>query len=243
VTYILVVDDEPQILRALRINLKTRGYEVETMATGVDALASAARRMPDVVLLDLGLPDMDGTEVIQGLRGWTEVPIVVLSGRSAHDAKVAVLDAGADDYVTKPFSMEELLARIRAVLRRRHLTGGASPDVFQYAIGPSTVDLATRAVTRDGINVRLTRTEWAILELLLRHPNQLVSNTRLLADVWGDTTTVESGHLRFHIARLRRKLERDPQNPAHILTEYGTGYRFVPTTPADSQAMTGTNMP
>jgi two-component system KDP operon response regulator KdpE len=243
VTYILVVDDEPQILRALRINLKTRGYEVETTATGVDALASAARRMPDVVLLDLGLPDMDGTEVIQGLRGWTEVPIVVLSGRSAHDAKVEVLDAGADDYVTKPFSMEELLARVRAVLRRRHHNSGASSDVFRYVIGPSTVDLATRAVTRDGVNVRLTRTEWAILELLLRHPNQLVSNTRLLADVWGDTTTVDSGHLRFHIARLRRKLEHDPQRPAHLLTEYGTGYRFVPAPATDSPAATGPALP
>jgi len=234
VTYILVVDDEPQILRALRINLKTRGYEVEAATTGVGALASVARRVPDAVLLDHGLPDMDGTEVIQGLRGWTEVPIVVVSGRSAHDGKIAILDAGADDYVTKPFSMDELLARLRAVLRRRQDTGTAAPDTFRCVIGPSTVDLATHTVTREGSTVRLTRTEWKLLELLVRHPNQLVSIARLLSEVWGDTTAVESGHLRFHIARLRRKLEEDPQHPAHILTEYGTGYRFVPGAAASS---------
>ena len=233
-SYILVVDDEPQILRALRINLKTRGYEVDTAATGVDALASVARRVPDAMLLDLGLPDMDGTEVIEGLRGWTDVPIVVLSGRSDQHGKVEVLDAGADDYVTKPFSMDELLARLRAVMRRQLAAAGGAPtgsDVAQFVVGPSAVNLATHTVTRDGENVRLTRTEWAILELLLRHPNQLVTVTQLLAHVWGNTTTMESGHLRFHIARLRRKLEADSQNPVHILTEFGTGYRFVPGGP------------
>ena len=235
-TYILVVDDEPQLVRALRINLKTRGYEVETAATGVEALTSVARRVPDAVLLDLGLPDMDGTEVIQGLRGWTEVPIVVVSGRSANDGKVAVLDAGADDYVTKPFSLDALLARLRAVLRRRWPTATVAPDTFQYVIGPSTVDLATHTVTRDGGTVRLTRTEWAILELLLRHPNQLVPITLLLSEVWAEPATVDSGHLRFHVARLRRKLEEDPQNPVHILTEFGSGYRFVP----DATASPGT---
>ena len=233
-TYILVVDDEPQILRALRINLKTRGYEVDTVSTGVDALTSVARRMPDAMLLDLGLPDMDGIEVVQGLRGWTEVPIVVVSGRGSQDGKVEVLDAGADDFVTKPFSMEELLARVRAVLRRRQSamttvdSVAQSPDVQQHDIGPSTVDLATRVVTRDGANVRLTPTEWGILELLLRHPNRLMTTTRLLLQVWGEDSAVDSGHLRFHIARLRRKLEADPQHPAHIITEYGTGYRFIP---------------
>ena len=232
-TYILVVDDEPQLLRALRINLKSRGYEVGTAETGVDALASVARRMPDAVLLDLGLPDMDGSEVIVGLRGWTEVPIIVLSGRSAHDGKVATLDAGADDYVTKPFSMDELLARLRAVVRRRQDAGPAAGSHF--TIGPSEVDLATRTVLRDGDLVRLTRTEWSILELLLRNPNRLVSVARLLAEVWGTSTgTVDSGHLRFHIARLRRKLEADPRDPAHLMTEYGNGYRFVPGVVAEA---------
>jgi two-component system KDP operon response regulator KdpE len=177
--------------------------------------------------LDLGLPDMDGAEVIRGLRGWTDVPIIVLSGRAAQGSKVSALDAGADDYVTKPFSMEELLARLRAVLRR--LPGpAAGSGTARFTIGPSTVDLVTRTVTRDGENVRLTRTEWAVLELLLRHPNQLVPNTRLLADIWDDASGMESGHLRFHIARLRRKLEADSQHPVHLLTEYGVGYRFVP---------------
>jgi two-component system KDP operon response regulator KdpE len=234
VTYILVVDDEPQILRALRINLKTRGYEVETAQRGVDALASVARRVPDAVLLDLGLPDMDGAEVIMGLRGWTEVPIVVLTGRTEHGHKVEVLDAGADDYVTKPFSMDELLARLRAVLRRREHTGEPGSREASFAIGPSTVDLAVRTVRRDGDNVRLTRTEWAVLEMLLRHPDQLVTISRLLADIWGETSTNASGHLRFHMARLRRKLEADPHHPAHLLTEFGVGYRFVPGSPAPS---------
>ncbi|GAA1959717.1 response regulator transcription factor [Catenulispora subtropica] len=229
-THILVVDDEPQILRALRINLKARAYEVETAERGVDALAAAARRQPDLVLLDLGLPDMDGLDVVLGLRGWTDLPIVVLSGRSEQSEKVRVLDAGADDYVTKPFAMEELLARLRAVLRRREFRAEAGvPVSAHYDIGPSTVDLSRHTVTRDGGNVRLTRTEWAVLELLLRHPNQLVTITRMLTEVWGQSTSVDSGHLRFHMARLRRKLEADPQHPVHLITEYGTGYRFVPT--------------
>ncbi|GAA1985372.1 response regulator transcription factor [Catenulispora subtropica] len=228
-THILVVDDEPQILRALRINLKARAYEVETAERGVDALAAAARRQPDLVLLDLGLPDMDGLDVIVGLRGWTDLPIVVLSGRSEQTEKVRVLDAGADDYMTKPFAMEELLARLRAVLRRREFTAEAgTPASAQFVIGPTTVDLSLRTVTRDEGSVRLTRTEWALLELLLRHPNQLVTTNRLLTDVWGQKGSADTGHLRFHMARLRRKLEADPQHPVHLITEYGTGYRFVP---------------
>jgi two-component system, OmpR family, KDP operon response regulator KdpE len=229
-THILVVDDEPQLLRALRINLKARAYEVETAARGVDALAAAARRRPDLMLLDLGLPDMDGLDVIVGVRGWTDLPIVVLSGRSEQSEKVRVLDAGADDYVTKPFAMEELLARLRAVLRRRELRSeaGASAGAASYTIGPSLVDLATRTVTRDGENLRLTRTEWAVLDLLVRHPDQLVTIARILAEVWGKDATATGGHLRFHMARLRRKLEADPQRPVHLLTEFGTGYRFVP---------------
>jgi two-component system KDP operon response regulator KdpE len=230
VTRILVVDDEPQILRALRINLKSRTYDVETAANGVDALASAARRLPDAVLLDLGLPDMDGTEVILGLRGWTTVPIVVLSGRSDPQEKIHALDVGADDYVTKPFAMEELLARLRAVIRRHQQVhaGVAGSQTSTVRLGSCEIDLMAHSVDREGEPVRLTRTEWALLEILLRHPGQLVSTARLLADVWGDSHTGEAGYLRFHMARLRRKLEDDPQNPRHLMTEYGTGYRFVP---------------
>jgi two-component system KDP operon response regulator KdpE len=230
VTRILVVDDEPQILRALRINLKSRTYEVETAANGVDALASAARRLPDAVLLDLGLPDMDGVEVILGLRGWTTVPIVVLSGRADPQEKIHALDAGADDYVTKPFAMEELLARLRAVIRRHQQAnaGAAGAETSSVRLGSCEIDLVAHSVAREGEPVRLTRTEWALLEILLRHPGQLVSTARLLADVWGNTHTGEAGYLRFHMARLRRKLEDDPQNPRHLMTEYGTGYRFVP---------------
>jgi len=229
VTRILVVDDEPQILRALRINLKSRTYEVETAANGVDALASAARRLPDAVLLDLGLPDMDGVEVILGLRGWSTVPIVVLSGRTDPLEKIHALDAGADDFVTKPFAMEELLARLRAVIRRhQQATAGAGAETSSVRLGSCDIDLLAHSVAREGEPVRLTRTEWALLEVLLRHPGQLVSTARLLADVWGNSHTGEAGYLRFHMARLRRKLEDDPQNPRHLMTEYGTGYRFVP---------------
>jgi two-component system KDP operon response regulator KdpE len=230
VTRILVVDDEPQILRALRINLKSRAYDVETAANGVQALAAAARHLPDAVVLDLGLPDMDGTEVILGLRGWTSVPIVVLSGRSGPTEKVAALDAGADDYVTKPFAMEELLARLRAVLRRQHASGTSSAGVEEPTVsfGECRVDLVARIVTKADEIIRLTRTEWALLEILLRHPGQLVSTTRLLSEVWGSGFDNEGGYLRFHMARLRRKLEPDPQKPRYFLTEYGVGYRFVP---------------
>jgi two-component system KDP operon response regulator KdpE len=229
VTRILVVDDEPQILRALRINLKSRTYDVATAANGVDALASAARDLPDAVLLDLGLPDMDGVEVILGLRGWTTVPIVVLSGRADPREKIHALDAGADDYVTKPFAMEELLARLRAVIRRHQTQApSSSPEVSAVTLGSTRVDLVAHTVERDGEAVRLTRTEWALLEILLRHPGQLVSTARLLAEVWGNSQAGESGYLRFHMARLRRKLEDDPQNPRHLITEYGSGYRFVP---------------
>ncbi|MBS2538106.1 response regulator transcription factor [Catenulispora sp. NF23] len=229
-TRILVVDDEPQILRALRINLKSRTYEVETAANGVDALACAARRLPDAVLLDLGLPDMDGVEVILGLRGWTTVPIVVLSGRADPQEKIHALDAGADDYVTKPFAMEELLARLRAVIRRHQQAnaGSAGAETSSVRLGSCDIDLVAHSVSRAGEPVRLTRTEWALLEILLRHPGQLVSTARLLADVWGNSHSGEAGYLRFHMARLRRKLEDDPQTPRHLMTEYGTGYRFVP---------------
>ncbi|MGC3859389.1 response regulator [Micromonospora chersina] len=225
-TRILVVDDEPQILRALRINLRARGYEVQVAETGAAALKSAASHPPDLVVLDLGLPDLDGVDVIRGLRGWTTVPIIVLSGRAGSEDKVSALDAGADDYVTKPFGVDELLARIRAVTRR---LGGAAPAGPALRIGRHTVDLADRTVTRDdGAEVRLTPTQWAMLEKLLRNPGKLVSQRQLLHDVWGPEYQHETNYLRQYMAQLRRKLEDDPARPRHLITEPGMGYRYRP---------------
>ncbi|MEU4563385.1 response regulator [Actinoplanes sp. NPDC023936] len=220
-TRILVVDDEPQIVRALRINLKARGYEVDTARDGASALHLAAHHHPDLVVLDLGLPDMEGTEVIGGLRGWTTVPIIVLSGRADSTDKVAALDAGADDYVTKPFGVDELLARIRAVTRRAQPVD-ASPTV---RIGSYVVDLSERSVTPD---VRLTPTEWQLLEHLVRHPGKLITQRDLLHEVWGPQYQTETNYLRQYMARLRRKLETDPARPQHLITEPGMGYRFRP---------------
>ncbi|MFV2113819.1 response regulator [Micromonospora sp. LOL_025] len=226
-TRILVVDDEPQIVRALRINLRVRGYDVQAVATGTAALKVAASDPPDLVVLDLGLPDIDGVEVIRGLRGWTHVPIIVLSGRAGSQDKVAALDAGADDYVTKPFGIDELLARIRAVTRRLHVSADAATATLR--IGRHTVDLAARTVTRDdGAEVRLTPTQWGVLELLLRHPGKLVSQRQLLHDVWGPEYQDETNYLRQYLAQLRRKLEDDPARPRHLITEPGMGYRFRP---------------
>jgi two-component system, OmpR family, KDP operon response regulator KdpE len=226
VTRVLVVDDEPQILRALAINLRARHYEVFTAATGADALAAAAAHDPDLVVLDLGLPDIDGVEVIRGLRGWSTAPIVVLSGRTDSADKVDALDAGADDYVTKPFAVDELLARLRAVSRRA-APGDSNPSV---TFGHTTVDLAARRVTvRDGdhsIEVRLTPTEWHLVEVLLRHPGKLLSHRQLLTEVWGPGYDTAGGNLRVYMAQLRRKLEADPARPRHLLTEPGLGYRF-----------------
>ncbi|MEU5527573.1 response regulator [Micromonospora chersina] len=225
-TRILVVDDEPQILRALRINLRARGYEVQVAETGTAALKTAASHPPDLVVLDLGLPDLDGVEVIRGLRGWTTVPIIVLSGRAGSEDKVSALDAGADDYVTKPFGVDELLARIRAVTRR---LGGAAPAGPALRIGRHTVDLADRTVTRDdGAEVKLTPTQWAMLEKLLRNPGKLVSQRQLLHDVWGPEYQHETNYLRQYMAQLRRKLEDDPARPRHLITEPGMGYRYRP---------------
>ncbi|MGN9914509.1 response regulator [Phytohabitans sp. LJ34] len=223
---ILVVDDEPQIVRALRINLRAREYEVDTAADGASALHAAASRHPDLVVLDLGLPDMEGVEVIRGLRGWTEAPIIVLSGRAGSTDKVAALDAGADDYVTKPFGVDELLARIRAVTRRVGAGGGGSPTVH---IGQHTVNLADRVVNAaDGSPVRLTPTEWHLIEILAANPGKLVSQRLLLERVWGPTYTRETNYLRQYMAQLRRKLEDDPAHPRHLLTEPGMGYRLLP---------------
>jgi two-component system, OmpR family, KDP operon response regulator KdpE len=237
---VLVVDDEPQIVRALRINLRVRQYEVYSAATGTEALEQASRHPPDLVILDLGLPDLDGVEVIQGLRGWTSAPIIVLSGRADAVDKVEALDAGADDYVTKPFSMEELLARMRAV-ERRAVSDGDEP---RLRLGDLVVDLAARRVIRDPkpgdgtaaqqeaaqqeADVRLTPTEWHLLEVLLRHPGKLLSQQYLLNEVWGPGYAEAGGNLRLYMAQLRRKLEPDPARPRWLLTEPGMGYRFQP---------------
>jgi two-component system KDP operon response regulator KdpE len=223
---VLVVDDEPQIVRALAINLRARHYEVTTAASGSEALVVAARHPPDVVLLDLGLPDLDGVDVIGGLRGWTNVPIIVLSGRTGGSDKVDALDAGADDYVTKPFGMDELMARLRAVSRR----AGGEPSHADSIVrlGTRTVDLAARKISdADGAEIRLTKTEWELLERLLRNPGKLVTQRQLLSEVWGPAYVEESGYLRFHFGQLRRKLEDDPARPRYLITEPGLGYRFA----------------
>ncbi len=269
-TRVLVVDDEPQILRALRINLRARQYEVATAATGTGALEEAARTPPDLVILDLGLPDMDGVDVIGGLRGWTAVPIIVLSGRADSTDKVEALDAGADDYVTKPFGMDELLARMRAAVRRTP-AAEAPPRV---RLGGLVIDLAAKRVTRDAAgdgrprsaddgvaegtrargtaadgaaadgagaggtgpqpdgDIRLTPTEWHLLEVLLRNPGKLLSHRQLLHDVWGPGYGNAGGNLRLYMAQLRRKLEPDPARPRWLITEPGMGYRYQPPDPA-----------
>ncbi|AQU66122.1 MULTISPECIES: response regulator [Streptomyces] len=224
---VLVVDDEPQIVRALVINLKARKYEVDAAADGASALELAAARHPDVVVLDLGLPDMDGVEVIKGLRGWTRVPILVLSARQTSDEKVEALDAGADDYVTKPFGMDELLARLRAAVRRAEPVGsGDDGGVAMVETEGFTVDLVAKKVHREGRDVRLTPTEWHLLEVLVRNTGRLVSQKQLLQEVWGPSYGTETNYLRVYMAQLRRKLEADPSHPRHFVTEPGMGYRF-----------------
>jgi len=234
VTTVLVIDDEPQIVRALRINLRVRQYDVYAAGTAAQALELAAKHPPDLVILDLGLPDLDGVEVIHGLRGWTDAPIIVLSGRADSTNKVEALDAGADDYVTKPFGMDELLARMRAVSRRAATDG----DVPQVRLGDLVVDLAAKRVVRHGKTdnhdntgngaVRLTPTEWHLLEVLLRNPGKLLSQQQLLAEVWGPGYADATGTLRLYMAQLRRKLEPDPARPRWLLTEPGMGYRYQP---------------
>ncbi|ANN19304.1 DNA-binding response regulator [Amycolatopsis orientalis] len=222
---VLVVDDEPQIVRALRINLSARGYKVITAHDGTAALKAVAETKPDVVVLDLGLPDLDGTEVIAGLRGWTTVPIIVLSARGDSADKVQALDAGADDYVTKPFGMDELLARLRAAVRRSATSGVDGADAV-VDTGSFRIDLAAKKVRRDGKEVHLTKTEWGVLELLVRNRGRLVAQKQLLHEVWGPTYETESHYLRVYLAQLRRKLEPEPSRPRHLLTEPGMGYRF-----------------
>ncbi len=224
-TRVLVVDDEPQIRRALGTNLRARGFEVDLAPSGEEALALAAARRPDVVILDLGLPGIDGLEVVAGLRGWTEIPIIVLSVRDAEADKVAALDAGADDFVTKPFGMDELLARLRAAVRR------ASPPPEEAAVVETEhlrIDLAARRIRRDGVEIKLTPTEWHLVEVLVRHAGRLVGQRQLLQEVWGPEYERETNYLRVYLARIRRKLELDPSAPSHFLTEAGVGYRFEP---------------
>ena len=219
---VLVVDDEPTLVRALAINLRARGWEVVTAHDGTGALQAASDKHPDVVILDLGLPDIDGVDVIRGLRGWTRVPIIVLSARQFSDDKVEALDAGADDYMTKPFGMDELLARLRAALRR---VEPAAEEAVVVA-GELSVDLARKKVTRSGTDVRLTPTEWQLLEVLVRARGALVGRQQLLHEVWGPAYNSETNYLRVYTAQLRRKLEQDPSRPRHIITEPGMGYRF-----------------
>jgi two-component system KDP operon response regulator KdpE len=235
---VLVVDDEPQILRALRINLRVREYQVDVAATGTEALEMAGRHPPDLVILDLGLPDLDGVEVIQGLRGWTKAPIIVLSGRADST------DAGADDYITKPFGVEELLARMRAAVRRT----GTGEDQPRIRLGDLIVDLAAKRVTRQAAvptgggpageaqpeGIRLTPTEWHLLEVLLRNPGKLLSRNQLLTEVWGPGYADATGNLRLYMAQLRRKLEPDPARPRWLITEPGMGYRYQPSPDHDA---------
>ena len=231
---ILVVDDEPQILRALQINIKARGDEVVAAATGADALVLAARHRPDVAIVDLGLPDLPGLDVIVGIRGWSNLPILVLSGRTDTASKVDALDAGADDFIDKPFDIEELFARLRAVLRRN--PAGDADRQPAVRVGEWTVDFAFRIASHDaGHQQRLTPTEWAILTQLAAHPGQLVTQNQLLQAIWGPQYVDESGYLRFHLRQLRRKLEPEPAHPRYLITEPGVGYRLQPQRAADEQ--------
>jgi two-component system, OmpR family, KDP operon response regulator KdpE len=219
---VLVVDDEPPILRALGTNLRARDYTVDLAATGEEALALAAHHRPDAVILDLGLPGISGIEVVEGLRGWSAVPIIILSARGAEHDKVAALDAGADDYVTKPFGMDELLARLRAALRRN----APAPESALVETDDFTVDLAAKKVRGAAGEVRLTPTEWGLVEVLVRNAGRLVSQRQLLQDVWGPQYGEETNYLRVHMAHIRRKLEPVPSQPRYFLTEPGMGYRF-----------------
>ena len=224
---ILIADDDPQILRALRIILGAKGYRVITAANGAEAVSAAVDEQPDMFLLDLGMPQLDGIEVIQGIRGWSQAPILVVSGRTGAADKVQALDTGADDYITKPFAIDELLARIRALTRRIP----QEKTVAVARLGDVTVDLATHSVTRavaGGVKqIRLTPTEWQVMEVLLRNAGKLVTRQTLLTHVWGTEHVQDSGYLRLYISQLRKKLEADPANPRHILTEQGMGYRLA----------------
>ncbi|MEU9454152.1 response regulator [Streptomyces sp. NPDC048277] len=224
-TRVLVVEDDPQLVRALVINMQARQYGVDAAPDGATALRLAAARRPDVVMLDLGLPDMDGVDIIRALRGWTRVPILVLSARQASDEKVAALDAGADDYITKPFSMDELLARLRAAVRRTEDVPSA-PGTTLVETDDFTIDLLAKKAVRSGRDIRLTPTEWHLLEILVTNPGRLVTQKYLLREVWGVSQRNKTNYLRVYMAQLRRKLEADPSHPRYLITEPGMGYRF-----------------
>ncbi len=221
---ILVTDDDPQLVRALKITLSAHGYDVVAAADGAAAITAAAQVRPDLVMLDLGMPHLDGVEVIQALRGWTSVPILVVSGRTGSADKVEALDAGADDFVTKPFQIDELLARLRALARRITPASDAAPSV---RFGDVEVDLAATQVLRAGTPVHLTPTEWRMLEFLARHPGMLVTRQTLLREIWGSEQVADTGYLRLYMSQLRKKLEADPAAPRHLLTESGMGYRLL----------------
>ncbi|HTW21304.1 MAG TPA: response regulator [Mycobacteriales bacterium] len=222
-TKVVVIDDEAAICRALRINLTARSYDVTTASDGISGLATVSRERPDVVIVDLGLPDMDGADVIRGIRGWSSAPIIVLSAREHETTKVAALDAGADDYITKPFGMDELLARLRAAVRR----AAPAQDAPVITTPDFTIDLAAKRVrtATDG-EIKLTPTQWQLLEVLVRNRGKLVTQRQLLRDVWGPAYSTEVNYLRVYVAQLRRKLEPDPSRPRYLLTETGMGYRF-----------------
>jgi two-component system KDP operon response regulator KdpE len=223
-TGVLVVDDDPHLLKILKIALQANGYTVTTAPDGQSALLAATQHPLAVIILDLGLPDIDGVEVIRRLRSWTSTPVIVLSARHGSDDKVHALDAGADDYITKPFGLEELLARLRAVSRRTAEAG----DVPAIITAAFTVDLARRRVSRDDREIRLTPIEWSILEILIRNPEKLVTQQQLLTRIWGPAYVKETHYLRVYMGQLRRKLELEPSSPRHLLTEAGVGYRFIP---------------
>ena len=219
---VLVVDDDPRILKTLEVNLRARGYDVDLAPTGEQALELAARHHPDAVILDLGLPSMDGLDVVRGLRGWTNVPIVVLSGRGTEAAKVDALDLGADDYLTKPFGMDELFARLRAAVRRAVIPeAGAIAETADFSI-----DFARKEVRRDGELVRLTPTQWHIVEVLVRNAGRLVTYEQILREVWGPTYGKETNYLRVFMTQIRQKLEPEPAKPRYFITEPGIGFRF-----------------
>ncbi|MEV0988812.1 response regulator [Streptomyces sp. NPDC049949] len=226
-TRVLVVEDDPQLVRALKINLQARKFDVDEASTGRSALRLAAARKPDVIILDLGLPDMDGIEVIKGVRDWSRVPIVVLSARHTSEDKIRALDAGADDYVTKPFSMDELLARLRAASRRQETPAPQADDAV-VTTDEFTVDLVAKKVRRGDRTIRLTPTEWHLLEILITHPGRLITQRELLLTVWGPASGENTNYLRVYMAQLRRKLEADPSHPRYLITEPGMGYRFEP---------------
>ncbi|MBD3941211.1 response regulator transcription factor [Microbacterium sp. NEAU-LLC] len=220
---VLIADDDPQLVRALRITLAAHGYEVIAAPDGVAAVALAAKENPDIVMVDLGMPRLDGIQVIEALRGWSGAPIIVVSGRTGSADKVEALDAGADDYVSKPFQIDELLARLRALSRR----AGAASTAPVVSFGDVVIDLSTKTVTRGGERVHLTPTEWRILEFLARNPGSLVTRQALLKDIWGTEQVADTGYLRLYMSQLRKKLEADPGHPVHLLTESGMGYRLV----------------